>query len=99
MPSSKSYLQYIMDQLAQTDVVTYRAMMGEFILYYKGVVVGGVYDNRLLLKPTPTAKALLPTAPMALPYEGAKPMLSVSEIDDADLLQSVIAAVYGDLTL
>ena len=90
------YLQYILDVLSDENV-TYRAMMGEYILYYKGKVVGGLYDDRLLVKPTPSAKALLAGAPSALPYEGAKPMLLVTETDDGDLLRAVLAAVWQDL--
>ena len=71
-------------------------MMGEYILYYRGKVVGGVYDNRLLLKPTPSARALLPDAPMELPYEGAKAML-LADADDRELLASVLTAMVDEL--
>ena len=83
MASTKEYLTYILEQLSGLDDVRYRAMMGEYILYYRGKVVGGVYDNRLLLKPTPSARALLPDAPMELPYEGAKAML-LADADDRE---------------
>ena len=96
MASTKEYLTYILEQLSGLDDVRYRAMMGEYILYYRGKVVGGVYDNRLLLKPTPSARALLPDAPMELPYEGAKTML-LADADDRELLASVLTAMVDEL--
>jgi len=96
MASTKEYLTYILEQLSGLDDVRYRAMMGEYILYYRGKVVGGVYDNRLLLKPTPSARALLPDAPMELPYEGAKAML-LADADNRALLASVLTAMVDEL--
>ena len=96
MASTKEYLTYILEQLSGLDDVRYRAMMGEYILYYRGKVVGGVYDNRLLLKPTPSARALLPDAPMELPYDGAKAML-LAYADDRELLASVLTAMVDEL--
>ena len=96
MASTKEYLTYILEQLSGLDDIRYRAMMGEYILYYRGKVVGGVYDNRLLLKPTPSARALLPDAPMELPYEGAKAML-LADADDRELLASVLTAMVDEL--
>ena len=96
MASTREYLDYILEQLSGLDDVRYRAMMGEYILYYRGKVVGGVYDNRLLLKPTPSARALLPDAPMELPYEGAKAML-LADADDRELLASVLTAMVDEL--
>ena len=96
MASTKEYLTYILEQLSGLDDVRYRTMMGEYILYYRGKVVGGVYDNRLLLKPTPSARALLPDAPMELPYEGAKAML-LADADDRELLASVLTAMVDEL--
>ena len=96
MASTREYLTYILEQLSGLDDVRYRAMMGEYILYYRGKVVGGVYDNRLLLKPTPSARALLPDAPMELPYEGAKAML-LADADDRELLTSVLTAMVDEL--
>jgi len=87
---------YILEQVSGLDDVRYRAMMGEYILYYRGKVVGGVYDNRLLLKPTPSARALLPDAPMELPYDGAKAML-LADADDRELLTSVLTAMVDEL--
>ena len=97
MPSSKSYLQFILDQLSGLDEITFRAMMGEYILYYRGKVVGGIYDDRLLVKPTQSARALMPQAALELPYEGAKAMLLVDEVDDRAALADLFNALYDDL--
>ena len=97
MPSSKSYLQFILDQLSGLDEIAFRAMMGEYILYYRGKVVGGIYDDRLLVKPTKSARALMPQAALELPYEGAKAMLLIDEVDDSAALASLFNALYDDL--
>ena len=97
MPSSKSYLQFILDQLSDLDEIAFRAMMGEYILYYHGKVVGGIYDDRLLVKPTKSARALMPQAALELPYEGAKAMLLVDEVDDRAALADLFNALYDDL--
>ena len=94
MASSKEYLEFILDGCSGLSA---RAMMGEYVLYYGGKVVGGVYDNRLLVKPTPSAIALLPDAPRELPYEGAKPMLLVEDVEDKDFLVRLFDAMYGEL--
>ena len=94
MASSKEYLDFILEQC---EGLTARAMMGEFVLYYGGKVVGGVYDNRLLVKPTPSAKKRMPNAPMELPYEGAKEMLLVENMEDKVFLQSLFAAIAEEL--
>ena len=94
MASSKEYVDFILEQC---EGLTTRAMMGEFVLYYGGKVVGGVYDNRLLVKPTPSAKKMMPTAPMELPYEGAKEMLLVEDIENRDFLKELFEAMYEDL--
>lgn len=97
MPSSKSYLQFILDQLSGLDGITFRAMMGEYILYYRGKVVGGVYDDRLLVKPTQSARALMPQAALEPPYEGAKAMLLVDDVDSRAALAGLFNALYDDL--
>lgn len=94
MASSKEYVDFILEQC---EGVTVRAMMGEFVLYYGGKVVGGVYDNRLLVKPTPSAKKMMPGVPMELPYEGAKEMLLVENMDNKDFLQSLFAVIAEEL--
>ena len=82
MASNKEYLEYILGQLSELEEITYRTMMGEFILYYRGKIVGGIYDDRLLVKPVKSAVRYMPTAPYELPYDGAKRMLLVEEVDN-----------------
>ena len=97
MASGKDYLTFVLDQLSGLDGITYRAMMGEFILYYDGRIVGGIYDDRLLVKPVPAALELMPDAPRELPYPGAKEMLLVEDVDDAEFLQTLFRAMYDEL--
>ena len=97
MPSSKSYLEYIRDQLSGLEGVSWRAMMGEYILYYRGKIVGGIYDDRLLVKKTRSAAAMMPSAAAELPYEGAKEMLLVEETDDRAFLESLLNAMADEL--
>lgn len=94
MASSKDFLEYLLEQCSGLSA---RAMMGEYVLYYGGKVVGGIYDNRLLVKPTPSAITLMPDAPRELPYEGAKEMLLVEEIEDGELLKNLFKVIYEDL--
>ena len=94
MASSKEYIEFVIDHC---DGLSARAMMGEYVLYYGGKVVGGVYDNRLLIKPTPSAKALMPNAEYQLPYEGAKEMLLVENIENRDFLIQLFEAMYEEL--
>ncbi len=96
MASGKEYLTFVLEQLSDLEEVTYRAMMGEYILYYQGKIVGGIYDDRFLVKPTRSARALLPDAPLEVPYEGAKAML-MADIDDRELLNRLIPAVAAEL--
>lgn len=97
MASSKDYLSFILEQLSGLDDISYRAMMGEYILYYQGKVIGGIYDDRFLIKPTVSAKKMMPDASYELPYEGAKEMLLVSDVDDRELLSALIPAVAAEL--
>ncbi len=97
MASGKSYLEFVMDQLSGLEGVSWRAMMGEYIIYYQGKVVGGIYDNRFLIKPTKSAAAMLPDAPKELPYPGAKDMLLVEDIENRMLLEALLPAVANDL--
>ena len=94
MASSKEYVDFILDQCAGLSA---RAMMGEYVLYYGGKVIGGVYDNRLLVKPTPSAKKMMPDVSMELPYEGAKEMLLVENMEDKAFLQSLFAVIAEEL--
>ena len=97
MASSKDYLEYVLDQLSGLDDISYRAMMGEYIIYYRGRIAGGVYDDRFLVKPTKSAVAMMPDAERELPYEGAKEMLLVDNVDDREFLQKLLEAMYKEL--
>ncbi len=97
MASSKEYLDFILGQLSELDDISYRAMMGEFIIYYRGKIVGGVYDDRLLVKPTKSAISYMPTASYELPYDGAKEMLLVEEVDSREFLTGLFNAMYDEL--
>ena len=97
MASHKEYLEYILDQLSGLEDVSCRAMMGEYVLYYRGKVFGGVYDDRFLVKPTKSAAAMMPEAGLELPYEGAKAMLNVDNVDDREFLQELVRAIYEEL--
>ena len=97
MASSKEYLEFILGQLSGLDEITYRAMMGEFIIYYRGKIIGGIYDDRLLVKPIKAAISYMPTARYELPYEGAKEMLLVDEVDDREFLTGLFNAMYKKL--
>ena len=97
MASSKDYLNFILDQLSGLDEITYKAMMGEYILYYRGRIFGGIYDDRFLVKPTKSAKAMMLDADMELPYEGAKEMIIVDDVDNKGFLRSLLETMYGEL--
>ncbi len=99
MASSKEYLHFILEQLSTLDDISYRAMMGEYILYYHGKIVGGIYDDRLLVKKTRYALECMPTAVCDFPYEGAKEMLLVEEIDNKEFLTKLFEAMYKELPL
>lgn len=97
MASSKAYLDYVLKQLSELEEITYRAMMGEYILYYRGKIVGGIYDDRLLVKPVKSAVSFMPTALYELPYEGAKEMLLVDNMDNKEFLTKLFDAMYEEL--
>ncbi|MBQ3986305.1 MAG: TfoX/Sxy family protein [Oscillospiraceae bacterium] len=97
MASSKEYLDFVLDQLSELDGITYRAMMGEYVIYYRGKVVGGIYDDRFLVKPVKSALMMMPNAQLELPYEGAKEMLMVDDIDNKGFLRELIEAMYDEL--
>ncbi len=97
MASSKEYLDFILEQLSELEDVSYRAMMGEYIIYYRGKVVGGIYDDRFLVKPTKSAVTMMPNAVMELPYEGAKEMLLVDDVDNKELLRKLLKSMYEEL--
>ena len=97
MASSKDYLEYILDQLSELDGISYRAMMGEYIIYYGGKVIGGIYDDRFLVKPVKSALAMMPDADMELPYEGAREMLLVDDVENRAFLRELLEAMYDEL--
>ncbi|SFI40484.1 TfoX N-terminal domain-containing protein [Pseudobutyrivibrio sp. OR37] len=97
MASSKEYLEYVLEQLSSLDDITYKAMMGEYIIYYQGKIVGGIYDDRFLVKPTKSAMTMMPEASLELPYEGAKEMLLVDDIDNRDFLYELFNAMVDEL--
>ena len=97
MASDKGYLDFIMEQLSLVDGVSYRAMMGEYIIYVQGKIVGGIYDDRFLIKITKSAEKMMPDAMRELPYGGAKEMLLCDNVDDRDFLEELIKAIYEEL--
>ena len=97
MASSKEYLDFIMEQLAGAGDVTCRTMMGEYVIYYRGKVIGGIYDDRFLVKPTAAAVVMMPDAVMEKPYEGAKEMLLVDNVENREFLRELLKAMYGEL--
>lgn len=97
MASSKEYLDFVLEQLSDLEGVTYRAMMGEYILYYQGKIIGGIYDDRFLVKPVKAAIKLMPNASPEIPYEGAKEMLLVDDIDNREFLVKLINEMYDEL--
>jgi len=97
MASGKEYLAFILEQLSDLEEITYRAMMGEYILYYRGKVVGGIYDDRLLVKPVQAAVALMAEPVYERPYDGAKEMLLVENVDDRAFLTGLFHAMYDAL--
>ena len=97
MASSKSYLDFVLEQLSDLEEITYRAMMGEYIIYYRGKIVGGIYDDRLLVKLVKAAFSYIPQAVYELPYEGAKEMLLVEDVDQKEFLTGLFRAMYEEL--
>ena len=97
MATDKGYLDFVLDQLSGVSGITHRQMMGEYILYREGRITAYLCDNRLLVKPTASALALMPTASRELPYEGAKEMLLVDRVDDRDFLKLLFDAIFDEL--
>ena len=97
MASSKEYLTFILEQLSGLDGVSYRAMMGEYILYYKEKIIGGIYDDQLLVKPVKAAQKYIPEAVLVSPYPGAKEMLLVDNLDSKDYLTTLFKAMFDEL--
>ncbi len=97
MPSSRQYLDFVLDQLSEAEGISHRAMMGEYIIYCRGKVIGGIYDNRFLVKPAKSAQSLMPNAPREIPYPGAKAMLLVQELENRPFLARLAAALHDEL--
>lgn len=97
MASTKEYLNFVLEQLSELEDITYRAMMREYIIYYRGKIVGGIYDDRLLVKPVKAAVAFMPEAVYELPYQGAKEMLRVDCVDDKEYMKALFLAMYDEL--
>lgn len=97
MASSKEYLDFILDQLSELDGISWRKMMGEYILYRHGKIVGGIYDDRFLVKPTRSAAEMMPDAGREIPYEGAKEMLLVDNVENREFLRELLEAMDGEL--
>ena len=97
MASSREYLEFVLDQLSALNGISYKAMMGEFILYYQGKIIGGIYYDRLLVKPTKTAKQMMPDALLEIPYDGAKEMILVDDIDNRESLCNLLKAMADEL--
>ena len=97
MASTEEYLEYVLEQLSEVDGLRYRPMMGEYLIYCRNRLVGGVYDDRLLVKPTKSALALLPDAPREEPYPGGRPMLLVTEMENKRLLQELLEAMADEV--
>ena len=97
MASTREYLDFVLEQLSGLDELSSRAMMGEYILYYRGKIFGGIYDDRLLVKPVPMALRLMPDAEMDLPYDGAKEMILVDNVDDRQCLYELVESMWEEL--
>ena len=97
MSSTKEYLEFILEQLSKLNDIRYRAMMGEYIIYYRNKIIGGIYDDRFLVKQTKSAKKLMPDAPLELPYEGAKEMLLVEDIENKEFLKELFDSIVDEL--
>ena len=97
MASSKEYLDYVLEQLSLLEDISYRAMMGEYIIYYRGKVIGGIYDDRFLVKNIRPASDLMPEATLELPYDGAKEMLLVDDIENKEFLRELLETMHDAL--
>ena len=97
MASRKEYLLFILEQLSQLEEISWRAMMGEYIIYYKGVIIGGIYDDRFLVKPLKVAEDYMESVSYALPYKGAKEMLLVDNVESKEYLAGLVDAIYNEI--
>lgn len=98
MASNTDYLNFVLEQIDMPLNVSYKKMMGEYILYFNGLIIGGIYDNRFMVKPFKSSKSVISEETYAIPYPGAKPMILVTEIDDKEFMRKLVLAVYSDLS-
>lgn len=97
MATTKEYKEYCLEQLNLLDNITYKPMMGEYLIYYKGTLIGGIYDDRLLVKIVEGNKKY--NMIESLPYDGAKPMYLVEDIDNKELIKKIILDTYECLVI
>ena len=97
MASTKNYLDFILEQLSDLDEISYKSMMGEYIIYYRGKIIGGIYDDRFLVKPVKSAISFMPDANFEIPYDSAKEMILVDNIDDKEFLTKLFNTMYDEL--
>lgn len=97
MASSKDFLKFVLEQLGNLSDINYRSMMGEYIIYYHDKIIGGIYDNRLLVKPTKSVLTIIPNTTMEIPYDGGKPMIMIPDIENQELLEKVFNTIYEEL--
>ena len=97
MATSREYINFVLEQLSGLEEITYRQMMGEYIIYYRGKIAAYVCDDRLLVKPVETARKMMLDAVYEPPYEGAKEMLLVERIDEREFLEALFRGIYDEL--
>lgn len=97
MASSKEYLNFVLEQLSGLSDITYRAMMGEYIIYYRGKIIGGIYDNRFLVKTTKSVLKIIPNAVMESPYPNGRLMAMITDIENREILENLLNAIYNEL--
>ena len=97
MAAEKEYLEFVMEQLSLAEDVRYRPMMGEYVIYCRDRVIGGIYDNRFLVKPVPSALSMIENARMEIPYEGAKEMILVEDMDDKVFLKKLAESIAEEV--
>lgn len=97
MATGKEFIDCLKEQMSELAEITVRSMMGEYIIYYRGKIAAYVCDDRLLIKPVPAARALMPDSPLEAPYMGAKPMLLCENTDDKVFLTRLFNAIYPEL--
>lgn len=97
MSTTIDYYEYLQEQLEPIGNIRYRKMMGEYCVYYRDKVIGGIYDNRFLIKNINASRLYLPNTTLEIPYQGAKPMILVEELSDKELLKKLMIAMYEEL--